>query len=577
MCGIAGTFYFYDDQTVNDFTNNKIIQSLKNRGPDGHSSWTSDDKKVSLIHTRLSIFDTSENGKQPMIDCGNRYLITFNGSIFNYKELRSFLIKKGHVFKSNTDTEVVLNLFKEKGNEFSNFLNGIYAFAIYDKNKRELILSRDELGVKPLYYYNDQKKIFFASLVKTVVINDIKKKINQNSITNFYLYGHIAEPQTIFENVIALEPGLTISINSLGLKTVHRKKLFDSENIYKSNSKIESLKYINYLIEKNIKIQNRSDVNCGIFLSSGIDSSKILLHSKKEFKAININFEDYKNTKDYEGNIPILLTNINGNELLSKSYNKFEVKKIYEKFLLNMDQPTTDGLNTFLASDFASKNNLKIVLSGLGADEILNGYSFYEYIINFKKFKVLYKNINKLLSQKKILDYLKKNQKFLKFNYLLNNSDNLKEFYINFRKINYENQISDMGNNLDISNVNFFDFKSFDNKNSDLTNIKILELTNYVRNQLLKDSDWTSMSNGVELRVPFLTKKIINFALFDPYISEMKKKNIIKFDNSYISKLILNRKKTGFTVPFQKWFKRNCIENTDFVLKKYFEINNLSI
>ena len=118
MCGIAGTFYFYDDQIVNDFTNNKIIQSLKNRGPDGHSSWTSDDKKVSLIHTRLSIFDTSENGKQPMIDCENRYLITFNGSIFNYKELRSFLIKKGHVFKSNTDTEVVLNLFKEKGNEF---------------------------------------------------------------------------------------------------------------------------------------------------------------------------------------------------------------------------------------------------------------------------------------------------------------------------------------------------------------------------------------------------------------------------------------------------------------------------
>jgi|688.fasta_scaffold43807_3 asparagine synthase (glutamine-hydrolysing) len=577
MCGIAGTFYFYDDQIVNDFTNNKIIQSLKNRGPDGHSSWTSDDKKVSLIHTRLSIFDTSENGKQPMIDCENRYLITFNGSIFNYKELRNFLIKKGHVFKSNTDTEVVLNLFKEKGNEFSNFLNGIYAFAIYDKNKRELILSRDELGVKPLYYYNDQKKIFFASLVKTVAINDIKKKINQNSITNFYLYGHIAEPQTIFENVIALEPGLTISINSLGLKTVHKKKLFDSENIYKSNSKIESLKYINYLIEKNIKIQNRSDVNCGIFLSSGIDSSKILLHSKKEFKAININFEDYKNTKDYEGNIPILLTNINGNELLSKSYNKFEVKKIYEKFLLNMDQPTTDGLNTFLASDFASKNNIKIVLSGLGADEILNGYSFYEYIINFKKFKVLYKNINKLLSQKRILDYLKKNQKFLKFNYLLNNSDNLKEFYINFRKINYENQISDINNNLDISNVNFFDIKSFDNKNSDLTNIKILELTNYVRNQLLKDSDWTSMSNGVELRVPFLTKKIINFALFDPYISKMKKKNIIKFDNSYISKLILNRKKTGFTVPFQKWFKRNCIENTDFVLKKYFEINNLNI
>ena len=236
MCGIAGTFYFYDDQIVNDFTNNKIIQSLKNRGPDGHSSWTSDDKKVSLIHTRLSIFDTSENGKQPMIDCENRYLITFNGSIFNYKELRNFLIKKGHVFKSNTDTEVVLNLFKEKGNEFSNFLNGIYAFAIYDKNKRELILSRDELGVKPLYYYNDQKKIFFASLVKTVAINDIKKKINQNSITNFYLYGHIAEPQTIFENVIALEPGLTISINSLGLKTVHKKKLFDSENIYKSNS-----------------------------------------------------------------------------------------------------------------------------------------------------------------------------------------------------------------------------------------------------------------------------------------------------------------------------------------------------
>lgn len=576
MCGIAGTFYFNDDKIINESTNNKIIQSLKKRGPDGHASWTSDDKKVSLLHTRLSIFDPSENGKQPMIDCENKYLIIFNGSIFNYKELKIFLIKKGYIFKSNTDTEVVLNLFKEKGYEFSNFLNGIYALAIYDIKKKELILSRDELGIKPLYYYNDQKKIFFASLVKSVVLNDIKKIINHNSITNFYLYGHISEPQTIFENIIALEPGSTISINSLGLRKVYKKKLFNSENIYKSNSKTESLKYINYLIEKNIKIQNRSDVNGGIFLSSGIDSSKILIHSRKEFKAININFEDYKNTKNYEGDVPISLTNLNGNELLSKTYSKSEILSIYENFLFNMDQPTIDGLNTFLASNFASKKNIKIVLSGLGGDEIFNGYNFYENIIRIKKFYFLCKNINKVLSQKLIFNYLKKIPKFFKFNYLFENSCNLKEFYINFRKINYENQILNMDNNVDFSKKNFLDLRSYDEKNSDLTNIKILELTNYVKNQLLKDSDWTSMSNGVELRVPFLNKKIINFALFDPYISQMKKKNIIKFKNDYISKLILKRKKTGFTTPFQKLFNKNSIENTNFILRKYFEINNLS-
>ena len=235
-----------------------------------------------------------------------------------------------------------------------------------------------------------------------------------------------------------------------------------------------------------------------------------------------------------------------------------------------------DGFNTFLASKFASENNFKVVLSGLGGDEIFFGYKFYSYIAYIEK-------INKYLNKLKInflfnntYKIFKDNSKISKFFYVLSNSKNLRDIYFNFRKINYENAITKLNNKFYIDGYENPNTNLDENNNSNLNNIKILEISNYIKNQLLKDSDWTSMSNGVELRVPLLNKKIINFALFDPHISELKKENIIQF-NKNISKLLYKRKKTGFTTPLNKWYKTTRIQNTDFVLKKYLKINNLAI
>ena len=576
MCGIAGSLILNNSDEVDINVSNKIKNSLKKRGPDGDNTWISKDKKVSLIHTRLSIFDTSQNGQQPMSDSENKYMIVFNGSIFNYKELKFILKKKSYKFKSNTDTEVILNLYKEKGIEFTKYLKGMYAIVIYDLIKKEIIITRDEIGIKPLYICWQNNTFYFSSLIKSLILNNIKLKINQNSIINFYLYGHISEPNTIYEDIFALEPGSTLRVNSNGLKKIYQNDLFNKNSIYKSNSKNESLEYLNYQISKNINIQNRSDVKSGVFLSSGIDSSKILIHSKSYLDAININFEEYKNTKFDESLLPKKLTKITGHHLLSKWYTKNECLNIYEEYFENMDQPTMDGFNTFLASKFASENNFKVVLSGLGGDEIFFGYKFYSYIAYIEK-------INKYLNKLKInflfnntYKIFKDNSKISKFFYVLSNSKNLRDIYFNFRKINYENAITKLNNKFYIDGYENPNTNLDENNNSNLNNIKILEISNYIKNQLLKDSDWTSMSNGVELRVPLLNKKIINFALFDPHISELKKENIIQF-NKNISKLLYKRKKTGFTTPLNKWYKTTRIQNTDFVLKKYLKINNLAI
>ena len=240
MCGIAGSLIFNNNDEVDFNLSNKIKASLKKRGPDGDNIWISKDKKVSLIHTRLSIYDTSRNGQQPMSDTENKYMIIFNGSIFNYKELQFLLKKKGYKFISNTDTEVILNLYKEKGIEFTKYLKGIYAIAIYDLIKKEMIIARDEIGIKPLYICWQNNTFFFSSLVKSLTLNNIKLKVNQNSIINFYLYGHISEPNTMYEDIFALEPGSTLSVNSNGLKKIYQNDLFDKNSIYKSNSKNES-------------------------------------------------------------------------------------------------------------------------------------------------------------------------------------------------------------------------------------------------------------------------------------------------------------------------------------------------
>lgn len=576
MCGIAGTFILNNKDFVNYDQLNKIKESLKKRGPDGENIWISEDKKVSLVHTRLSIYDTSKSGEQPMSETTNRYMIVFNGSIFNYKELKLYLKKKNYKFLSNTDTEVILNLYREKGEKFTKYLKGIYAIAIYDREKKEVIISRDEIGVKPLYICWDNNRFFFSSLVKSIALNDINLKINQNSIINFYLYGYISEPYTIYENIFAVEPGSTIKVNSKGIKKIYQNELFEKNSIYKSGSKNESLDYLNYHIAKNIKMQNRSDVKSGVFLSSGIDSSKVLFHSEKHMEAININFEEYKKTKFDESLLAEKLTKVTGHKLLSKYYNKNEGLEMYEKYFENMDQPTVDGFNTFLASKFASENKFKVVLSGLGGDEIFFGYNFYSFVsyadkinknLNKLKIKYLLKNTYKIFSE---------NSKISKFFYVLGNSNNLNDIYFNFRKINYENVIAKLNNRLNMNQYINPETKIDLSENSDLSNIKIFEISNYVKNQLLKDSDWASMSNAVELRVPLLEKKIINFALFDPYISKLKKKNVIQFDNN-VSKLLYSRAKTGFTTPLEKWIVKTRIKNADFILKKYFEINNLTL
>lgn len=580
MCGILAVFsnsYFSEE-------NEKIsLNSLKKRGPDGFGVWRSEN--IFLGHTRLSIIDISDRSTQPMLSSCGRFTIVFNGEIYNYAQLKLELEEKGHIFKTNSDTEVILILFAIEKEKMLNRLHGMFALIIWDNIEKRGFATRDPYGIKPLYigYYNEG--LVLSSQVKTILSTSlISLDKDDLGISKFSLLGSLPEPDTCYKNIKSLESGHYIWIkDNMILSKICWKNIADIWNNAPINKSLKK-DLIENLVKKSVKesISRHiiADVPIGIFLSGGIDSGVlaglIVEAGLKNLIGVTIAYKEFDNTNLDESIVAKKIAAYFGIKHHIRYVSKEEFFDDLPKIFKAMDQPSIDGINSWFASKAISELGLKVAISGVGGDELFMGYE------TFKKLPLIVKFINyiyKFPFTKRFLNllfYIKsklsKNKRWLDAGDLFQTIDGA---WLMSRSIN--RIISIKNNKLpDYNYKNIVNYMTGLRPKDNHLALSQIESMTYLKNQLLRDSDWASMAHSVELRTPLVDVTLLEN--LQPILGQFKKyPNKILLANSLqkrLPKSILTRKKTGFSIPINSWLNQYQTPNKswkEIVLNNYLK------
>lgn len=583
MCAIFGYSGYSDKDLIIKMSNNQ-----KFRGPDEFNYFTDD--KVTIGNNRLSIIDV-DHGSQPISSEENRFVIVYNGMIYNFKEIREHLKKQNIKFNTDSDTEVFLKSYIFWKDECYNYFDGMWAACIYDKKENKLILSRDYLGQKPLYYYAEKNKFCFSSKSDSIFLTEkLEKKINKKSLGQFLLYSHIPAPLTIYENIHQVRPGEIIKYN-LNTNQIEKKIFWDLANGPNFNQFFKKENNFPDLFKKKINEFTTSDVGFGVLLSGGIDSYLITNEVAKKFgeqiSTYTLGFEE----KTYDESKYIKKLNKWKNNLFKLTDEEYQNN--FFKVIENLDEPIGDCsiLPTYsLLNEINKVKKTKVIIGGDGGDENFFGYIIfdaYKIALILKKilpkFFVSFINIflNYLPSSKKYLSYSFRAKKF--FEYLNGSENRLCQLWMSSLS---PDEIEQLFNNEikfdDIINESSLIFKK--TTNNKMRNSQIYFFKYYLSSVLSK-VDKASMFNSIEYRSPFLSKSIINFALNlkDNY-SFLRKKNFLKQQfNKVLPLSWKTRPKHGFAFPKSKIILNknvlnkindNLLLNKEFFYKKLDEYRN---
>jgi len=570
MCGICGVVDYRADCNKENVVARMCVE-LKHRGPDGEGAYISPRQLpyVGLGHRRLKIIDLSDAGKQPMSNEDKTIWITLNGEIYNYKELRVKLENKGHIFKSATDTETVIHLYEEYGEECINFLRGMFAFAIWDEERKSLLLARDRIGKKPLIYsYNKGVFCFASEFLALLASGLVKKEINYNAVDYYLTFGYIPAPLTIYNNVFKLLPGhrLILRDNKINVAQYWRLDYSQKINISENEAAQETLR----LLKEAVKIRLYSDVSLGAFLSGGIDSSTVVaLMSELSGRRVNtfsIGFEegDYNELK-YARNIA---------EKFATEHHEFIVKpnalEILPLLVERYGEPFADSscIPTYYLSQ-QTRQYVTVALNGDGGDELFAGYERYQAMLAaelYQKIPPLAKTLIGNIADTLPLPINPKNR-LRRIKRFLGVADlPVRQRYVSWVGIFDESLKKNIYSDNFIKYVSTQDplqlVTSFLNNSHSLNMLDSLLMTDtntYLPNDLLVKADIASMANSLEARSPFLDHKLIEFVVKLPAEYKMKrfiKKHILK---KAIKDLIpaenINRRKMGFGLPVGEWLR----------------------
>jgi asparagine synthase (glutamine-hydrolysing) len=531
-----------------------MCKVLQHGGPDDEGIFCADNASLVFGHRRLSIIDLSYNGHQPMSDAQQRVWITFNGEIYNYLQLKQQLLALGAKFRSDTDTEVIIQAYIHWGMAAFAKLRGIFAFGLYDTVKALTYLVRDSSGVKPLYYHIEDGQLSFASEVRALKKAGITEEPDTNWKIRFLAYGHIPEPYTTLKNVFSLPKGEFLCWHhKKGAHEIHSYHVARNET--KITNAEDARAMVRDALTAAVKRQLIADAPIGVFLSGGIDSSLLTLLANQEKQTQLKTISIYFNEKAYDERMyqNLILKEIEG-EKFAHLVRKEDFEEYLPQIIDDMDMPTTDGINTWFISKYAHDDGLKAVLSGVGADELFGGYPSFnriKYLKTMRRFPPIsfaaakyytsdrYKKISFLTYNHPLADYL-----LMRGHYTP--SDIAKILEIDLDKVEdtlFNNKLLHY-----ISNYNEEDAAWFE------TNL-------YMQNQLLRDTDVMGMSHGLEVRVPFLdedfkrlTENIATAVRFD---SLQPKKLLIDSFTDILPRAVWDRSKMGFTFPLQKWMREN--------------------
>lgn len=503
MCGING-FNFSDEGVIL-----KMNHSIKHRGPDAEGVYV--DKNVSIGHRRLSILDLSEKGKQPMIY--KNYMITYNGEIYNYLEIRDKLRSLNHQFLSESDTEVILHAYEEWGTNCVNEFNGMWAFCIYDRASEIFFISRDRFGIKPLYYYFDSSKFIFSSEIKAIREHDISLNINNLALNYFFYQKYITGEHSIFKQIFKLKPSHNLIFN-LKTKEIQTEKYFDIDKQIEYNQTIplkSRLSQVEKILIDSIEKRLIADVPVGSFLSGGIDSSlisSIISSKKKNFNTFSIGFtEKTFNELPYSIKVSEYIKTKHHYQTLALN------EDIIKEIITRLDEPFGDAsiLPTYLLSKI-TREKVTVSLSGDAGDEVFGGYDTYmayklAKICPYFIIKIFKRLIGKLPAGDTYTPLRLKVYKFFKdfdSNRIIRHLNWMSQSDENQRKILLKENYTSLGDILTTT------------EKAKLTDIQLNDIKNYLAEDILKKVDMASMMVSLEARVPFLDFRLVPLVLSLP-------------------------------------------------------------
>ena len=576
MCGIAGIFaYSGSIQAVDPDELMRIREAMARRGPDGAGLWISPDNRIGLAHRRLAIINLSETGAQPMATGDGSIRVTFNGEIYNYRELRRELERKGYAFRTASDTEVLLHLYADRGAEMVHALRGMFAFALWDERRKVLFLARDPFGIKPLYYADDGAVFRFASQVKALAAGGAVNLLPDPAAqVGFSLWGHVPEPFTIYRGIQALPAGNTMWLDQAGRRELKPfvsipDILRDGESRRQAEEGSGIRPRLRECMLDSVRHHLVADVPVGIFLSSGKDSTTLTALAaelENDIHTVTLGFEEFRGTASDETPLAELMARERGTRHHTIWISRADFESETESFLAAMDQPSIDGINSYFVSRAATAAGLKVVLSGLGGDEMFGGYSSFSQIPQLVTAASPLSGIGWLARGiRRITAPLFGQFTSPKYAGVLEYGGSFEDAYLLRRSLFMPWELQGMVD-PQIAKEGLERLQTIPRLkdtagrlDDPYLKVSALEMCWYMRNQLLRDMDWASMAHSLEVRVPFIDIALLRSLA--PMLATSRrptKADLVALPARPLPDQIVRRPKTGFSVPLRDWlYKRD--------------------
>jgi len=578
MCGVAGIYaYHYAANPIRREELLRIRDHMRSRGPDASGCWISRDERVGLGHRRLSVIDLSAAANQPMRSGDGKLVISFNGEIYNYRALRRELERQGCRFTTESDTEVLLQLYRARGTEMFHALRGMYAFALWDEDRASLLLARDPYGIKPLYYADDGWTVRIASQVKALLAGGaVSRDREPAGVVGFYLLGSVPEPYTLYREIRAVPAGGYVWVSSTGPQRPVNH--FSIARVWAAAQRSDegelpneqTLELIRGALVDSVRHHLVADVPVGVFLSSGIDSGALVGlmrdagQQTSNIKTITVTFDEFQGKAEDESPLSVETARTYGTEHHVRRVSRAEFLGDLPWLMEAMDQPTVDGINTWFVAKAAAEQGLKVALSGLGGDELFGGYPSFRDIPRWVWSLWLPSRIpGAAAALRFLLTWL-----FPRANPKMRG---LLEFGGSYAGAWYLKRAIFLPRDLpaildrDVVREGLRRLRLHAHLSSCIETdpgtsfgrVAALEASLYLRNQLLRDTDWASMAHSVEARVPYVDPTLLGVIARFARVQRPYKDALISSPRIPLPDAVIHRAKTGFTTPIPQWLQEH--------------------